>query len=80
MTVKEATKADEDEDLAIEIHTIKGLADTIGAENLFKQAKSFEANLRKGNFNVENYHQFLASFQDIITSLDTYFEANPFHN
>ncbi|QMS85332.1 response regulator [Candidatus Xianfuyuplasma coldseepsis] len=77
-TLDVLVKAEEEEDIAIEIHTIKGLAQTIGADTLFKDAKIFETQLRKGEFDIDVYHRFLNSFQDIITNLEEYFKNNPF--
>lgn len=41
------------------IHTFKGSAGTIGAEEVFTAAEFLEADLRIGQLHTENYHHFL---------------------
>jgi len=77
-TIDHMLKESEDEDVAIEIHTIKGLAATIGAENLHEDAKNFEHTLREHAFDEAVYHQFLDTFRELMKKLEQYFVANPF--
>ncbi|MDC0558995.1 response regulator, partial [Candidatus Izimaplasma bacterium] len=51
-------KEEDDEDLAIEIHTIKGLAATIGAKKLYQLALDFEMKLRDNDFDFDSYNEF----------------------
>ena len=69
---------DEKDDLLLEVHTIKGLAATIGAMNLQKLAEQFEVKLKDGLYDSDSFLPFLKSFSDLISKLDNYFKHNPF--
>lgn len=64
--------------IIIEIHTIKGLAATIGATKLHKDAKTLESKLKVGNVSPEQFDIFMVEFTNILTKLDNYFKSNPF--
>jgi signal transduction histidine kinase/DNA-binding response OmpR family regulator len=66
------------DDIIIEIHTIKGLAATIGATELHQNAKAIEMKLREGNYDYTGFKTFQKSLQDVINNLEQYFKANPF--
>jgi CheY-like chemotaxis protein len=65
-------------DIGIEVHTIKGLAATIGAKELNKKAKSFESKIKKGDYDYSSFIEFTNSLRDLIQNLETYFEKHPF--
>lgn len=68
------------DDILIEIHTIKGLAATIGALTLHEHAIILEEELKDGITNVEQFTLFLNAHKTLISNLDAYFKANPFRN
>ena len=69
---------EDSDDIIIEIHTIKGLAATIGAMQLHEDAKTIELKMRDGNYDNESFLTFQKSLKHIIDNLDKYFKANPF--
>jgi len=69
---------DEKDDLLLEVHTIKGLAATIGAMNLHKLAEQFEVKLKDDIYDHDSFNPFLKSLIELISSLDNYFKHNPF--
>lgn len=69
---------EDDEDLAIEIHTVKGLAATIGATELHTIAIEFESKLRENNFDFDSYSIFVKTFERLLENLAKYFKKNPF--
>lgn len=69
---------EDSEDLVIEVHTIKGLAATIGAKALNKKALAIELKLRDNIFDFDCYTDFSNEFKVLLEKLDNYFEANPF--
>jgi len=71
-------KDEDEDDLIIEVHTIKGLAATIGATELHKIATDFEMKLREKDFDFDTYKKFADSFRILIGNLRRYFKANPF--
>lgn len=71
---------DEKEDLIIEVHNIKGLAKTIGAAELHKNAEEIEAKLTAGSYDFESFGDLVKSLKELTTKLDAYFNANPFKN
>lgn len=66
------------EHIIIEIHTIKGLAATIGATKLHEEAKAFEAELKTGNRSQDHLDTFMVAFTDVLKKLDNYFKSNPY--
>lgn len=75
----ESLYKDEDEgDMLIEAHTIKGLAATIGATELQKDAELFETQLREGNLLYSSFSTFAQSLKELNIKLDKYFNDNPF--
>jgi len=71
-------KEEDNEDLVIEVHTIKGLAATIGAKSLNEKAFAFEMKLRDNVFDFDYYNDFSNEFKVLLENLSTYFDANPF--
>jgi signal transduction histidine kinase/CheY-like chemotaxis protein/HPt (histidine-containing phosphotransfer) domain-containing protein len=71
-------REEDDEDLVIEIHTIKGLAATIGATDLHQDALDFEMRLRENDFDFDSYDKFVKTFKKLLNKLGRYFRANPF--
>jgi signal transduction histidine kinase/CheY-like chemotaxis protein len=71
-------KGEDAADLIIEIHTIKGLAATIGATDLHEKAKIIEASLRTDKYDSPKFNKFIKELQLVIGKLDEYFNANPF--
>ncbi len=71
-------KGEEKEHIVIEIHTIKGLAATIGAMKLHEKAKALETELKQGNFSEEHFDNFMTEFTEVLTNLENYFKSNPF--
>ncbi len=69
---------EDEEDIIIECHTIKGLAATIGAKELQKNAENLESNLREGNFDYGSFSKFVESLKELNKKLDSYFNDNPF--
>jgi signal transduction histidine kinase/DNA-binding response OmpR family regulator/HPt (histidine-containing phosphotransfer) domain-containing protein len=69
---------EDEEDIIIEIHTIKGLAKTIGAIDLFDHAEALEMKLRSGNFDYDALHAFIEDFKFVLDKLKDYFDSNPF--
>jgi signal transduction histidine kinase/CheY-like chemotaxis protein len=69
---------EDDEDLAIEVHTIKGLAATIGAMDLHEIAVKFESKLRENKFDFDSYSKFVKVFKKLLSNLERYFKKNPF--
>lgn len=69
---------EDDEDLAIEVHTIKGLAATIGATSLHKSAIAFELKLRENLFDFDCYNDFTSEFKLLLKNLKQYFVSNPY--
>lgn len=70
---------EDEEDIVIEIHTIKGLAKTIGAIDLFDHAEALEMKLRSGNFDYDALNAFIEDFKILLDKLKGYFDSNPFH-
>lgn len=71
-------KEEDNQDLEIEVHTIKGLAATIGANELHLLAKQFESKLKDNNFDFDIYNKFTNEFRSVLDNLHNYFESNPF--
>ncbi|MBN2605149.1 MAG: response regulator [Bacilli bacterium] len=71
-------KEEDNKDLEIEVHTIKGLAATIGANDLHISAKRFESKLRENKFDFDYYNKFSSDFKTVLENLHNYFESNPF--
>ncbi len=71
-------KEEDENDIIIEAHTIKGLAATIGAKELQKSAEDFENKLRDGNFEYSSFSKFIKSLQELNINLNSYFNDNPF--
>lgn len=71
---------DNEEDVAIEAHTIKGLAVTIGAEELAESSAEFEKNLKEGNPDYNVFLKFIKALKDLNGNLDNYFKDNPFEH
>ena len=71
-------KEEDEDDIIIEAHTIKGLAATIGAKELQDNAEIFEGNLRKGSFDYSSFSKFIESLKELNLNLDNYFKDNPF--
>ena len=69
---------DNEEDIAIEAQTIKGLATTIGAEELAESAEDFAKNLKEGNYEYSIFSTFIKALRDLNSNLDKYFKDNPF--
>ena len=69
---------DEKDDLLLEVHTIKGLAATIGSDDLFKYSEMFEAKLKDDIYDHDSFGLFLESLRKLTSSLDKYFKKNPF--
>lgn len=72
-------REEEEEDIIIEIHTIKGLTKTIGAIELYEHAEKLEQNLRNGNFDFEALNAFVEHFKLLLDKLEAYFDSNPFN-
>jgi len=77
-TLENLFREENEEDIIIEAHTIKGLAITIGAEELANSADEFEKNLRDGNFEYNVFSRFINALKDLNINLDSYFQDNPF--
>lgn len=77
-TLENLYKVGEFDDIIIEAHTIKGLAATIGAKELFEHAKDFELKLRDKNTDHNSFTNFINSLRDLTNNLEAYFNANPF--
>ena len=73
-------KVEEEEDIIIEIHTLKGLLATIGALDLHEMARELERKLRGGDFEYETFKGFIESFSKLLEQLNDYFNANPFQS
>ncbi len=71
-------REEDEEDLVIEVHTIKGLAATIGATKLHKVAIDFEMKLRENDFDFDCYTVFVETFKKLLINMKNYFDANPF--
>jgi CheY-like chemotaxis protein len=71
-------KEEDNKDLVIEVHTIKGLAATIGAMKLYEKAIAFETELRNNIFDFDYYNDFSNEFKVLLKNLASYFDANPF--
>ena len=71
---------DEKDDLLTEIHTLKGLAATIGATDLHNHTKLFESKLKQDLYDNDSFTLVLDSLRELISSLNTYFDKNPFVN
>jgi len=71
-------KEEDHEDLVIEVHTIKGLAATIGAKALYDTAIAFEMKLRNSIYDFDCYNDFSKEFKILLNKLSSYFGANPF--
>ena len=56
------------------IHTFKGSAGAIGAEEVFTAAEFLEADLRLGQIQSENYHDFLEALESTRIQLRQYLE------
>jgi len=69
---------EDNEDLVIEVHTIKGLAATIGATKLHEAAIAFEMKLRDNVFDFDCYNDFTNEFKLLLKNLKGYFVSNPF--
>jgi len=71
-------RLDEKDDLLLEVHTIKGLAATIGAMNLQKSSEQLESKLKEDIYDYDSFLPFKKSLSELISSLDNYFKQNPF--
>jgi signal transduction histidine kinase/DNA-binding response OmpR family regulator len=69
---------DEKDDLLTEIHTLKGLAATIGATDLHDHTKLFESKLKQDLYDNDSFTLVLDSLRELISNLNTYFDKNPF--
>lgn len=69
---------DEKDDIVLETHTIKGLALTIGANELHKSAERIERELRYGSYDYTLFQEFLTDLRTLTGKLENYFTANPF--
>ena len=69
---------EDDADLILEVHTIKGLAATIGAKDLHVSALNFEQKLRDKLFDFDAFSEFVEDFQAVLENLKKYFQSNPF--
>ena len=74
----EVVLQEDEEDILIEIHTLKGLLATIGATDLHENAVELERKLRAGHFEYETFREFNDAFAILLAELKQYFEANPF--
>ena len=77
-TLENLFKEEDEEDILIEAHAIKGLAATIGAKELLKNTEDFEKLLREGTFEYESFSKFVESLRELNNNLDKYFKDNPF--
>jgi CheY-like chemotaxis protein len=77
-TLEELYRSEDYEDIAIEIHTLKGLAATIGATNLQKHAKIVEQDVKDNHFDHDRFKRLQLEIQSIIQQLTEYFNDNPF--
>lgn len=79
-TLDHIFQMDEKDDLLLEVHTIKGLAATIGSEKLHEASEALESKLKDDIYDFDAFGLFLESFKELIDSLDAYFKENPFVN
>ena len=77
-TLENLFKEEDEEDILIEAHIIKGLAATIGATELHENTEKFEKQLRDGTFEYTSFSKFIESLKELNTNLDMYFNDNPF--
>jgi signal transduction histidine kinase/CheY-like chemotaxis protein len=77
-TLENLYKDEDEEDMLIEAHTIKGLAATIGATELHEFAELFETQLRNGDLLYSTFSNFTQALKDLNRSLNKYFKDNPF--
>ncbi len=77
-TLENLFKEEDEGDMLIEAHTIKGLAATIGATELQKNTEVFETQLREGNIVYSSFSKFTQSLKELNIKLDKYFKHNPF--
>lgn len=79
-TLETLFAVDEKDDIIIEAHTIKGLAATIGATKLHKDAENLEMKMRDGNYDFDSLIELTKTLKELTTNLEKYFKSNPFKN
>jgi len=66
------------DDIIIETHTLKGLAASIGAKDLYEHAVLSESKLKENKYDHDSFKVFLKSLENVINDLEDYFKNSPF--